>query len=69
MNDRVFMLLTNQKTINFEKIYLPKQKGYETFCFCECKGTVLLNNSSIKIHFNTLNSNLQLLGGLKLLNV
>ncbi len=43
MNDRVFMLLTNQKTINFEKIYLPNQKGYETFWFCECKGTVLLN--------------------------
>jgi hypothetical protein len=37
MNDRVFMLLTNQKTINYEKFTYQTKSVMRTFDFASAK--------------------------------
>jgi hypothetical protein len=47
--DRVLMLLTNQKTINYENLYRIR----ETTPGMRCKSTSILNDSKSKPHFNS----------------
>ncbi len=43
------MLLTNQKTINYEKFTLTNPKAYELLLICECKGIWLIEELFVKI--------------------
>jgi len=43
--DRVFMLLTNQKTINYENFTKPLIKGNHSFWFCGANVWRFLNYS------------------------
>ena len=44
------MLLTNQKTINYENLYKNRET---TPSFCECKGTISLQIIYLQTRFNT----------------
>ena len=54
------MLLTNQKTINYE-IYI-KIEGNHSFSFCGCKGIYKLHYCNEKVHFNNKLAKLHSLG-------
>lgn len=43
------MLLTNQKTINYENLYNPKGT---TPLFCDAKIKLILKDSKLKFNFN-----------------
>lgn len=60
------MLLTNQKTINYEKFTLHFRRHITTSFFASAKVLSLLKISLLKIHFNTYNSKNKLIDKSKL---